>query len=52
VEINAHPVGFCSPIGGVKESGIGREAGPEGFDAFVEPKSIGLPREYVESLDH
>ncbi|HRY23631.1 MAG TPA: aldehyde dehydrogenase [Geminicoccaceae bacterium] len=43
VEINGAGVGFHSPIGGVKMSGIGREAGPEGFDAYVDIKSIGLP---------
>ncbi|MEJ2870434.1 aldehyde dehydrogenase [Actinomycetospora sp. OC33-EN08] len=45
VEINGNPVGFHSPIGGFKSSGIGREAGPEGFDSYVELKSIGLPRD-------
>lgn len=50
VEINGNPVGFASPIGGVKASGMGREAGLEGFDAYVEPKSIGLPKEYVAGL--
>ena len=43
VEVNGHPVGFTAPIGGFKNSGIGREAGPEGFDAYVELKSYGLP---------
>lgn len=45
VEINGNGVGFHSPIGGFKKSGIGREAGLEGFDAYVEIKSIGLPKE-------
>ncbi|ALJ21623.1 aldehyde dehydrogenase [Microbacterium sp. No. 7] len=45
VEINGSPVGFTAPIGGFKSSGIGREAGLEGFDAYVELKSIGLPRD-------
>ncbi|MFE3785635.1 aldehyde dehydrogenase family protein, partial [Amycolatopsis sp. NPDC059090] len=43
VEVNGNPVGFTAPIGGFKNSGIGREAGPEGFDAYVELKSYGLP---------
>ena len=46
VELNGSPVGFHSPIGGWKRSGIGREAGPEGFDAYVELKSIGLPLDF------
>ncbi|MER6873976.1 aldehyde dehydrogenase family protein, partial [Amycolatopsis sp. NPDC000673] len=43
VEVNGNPVGFTAPIGGFKNSGIGREAGPEGFGAYVELKSYGLP---------
>jgi acyl-CoA reductase-like NAD-dependent aldehyde dehydrogenase len=33
------------PFGGFKESGIGRELGPEGLANFLEPRSIGLPAE-------
>jgi betaine-aldehyde dehydrogenase len=50
VEINGGGVGFHCPIGGVKMSGIGREAGPEGFDPYTEIKTIGLPRAYAETL--
>ncbi|WP_426518143.1 aldehyde dehydrogenase [Diaminobutyricibacter sp. McL0618] len=45
VEVNGSPVGFTAPIGGFKSSGFGREAGPEGFDAYVELKTVGLPRD-------
>jgi acyl-CoA reductase-like NAD-dependent aldehyde dehydrogenase len=31
------------PFGGFKESGIGRELGPEGLQSFLEIRSIGLP---------
>ena len=31
------------PFGGFKESGLGRELGPEGLTQFLEPRSIGLP---------
>jgi aldehyde dehydrogenase (NAD+) len=50
VEINGCGAGFHSPIGGVKLSGMGREAGPEGFDHYVEFKSIGVPGSYAESM--
>jgi acyl-CoA reductase-like NAD-dependent aldehyde dehydrogenase len=33
------------PFGGFKESGFGRELGPEGLASFLEPRSIGLPPE-------
>jgi aldehyde dehydrogenase (NAD+) len=47
VEVNGCGVGFCSPIGGVKSSGLGREAGPEGFEPFFEYQAIGVPKDYV-----
>ncbi|MDR7166908.1 acyl-CoA reductase-like NAD-dependent aldehyde dehydrogenase [Nocardia kruczakiae] len=50
VELNGNIVGFHSPIGGFKCSGIGREAGLEGFDGYVEPKSYGLSASLAESL--
>jgi aldehyde dehydrogenase (NAD+) len=50
VEINGGGVGFHSPIGGVKLSGIGRVGGAEGFDPYTEIKSIGLPKAYAETL--
>ena len=50
VEINGAGVGFASPIGGVKQSGIGREGGREGFEPYLEVKSIGLPKAYADSI--
>ncbi|MFH5208873.1 aldehyde dehydrogenase [Antrihabitans spumae] len=32
-----------SPFGGYKNSGIGRESGPEGLDAYCEQKSLLMP---------
>jgi acyl-CoA reductase-like NAD-dependent aldehyde dehydrogenase len=50
VELNGKPVGWHAPVGGVKCSGLGREAGPEGFDAYVELKSYGLSTDLAETL--
>jgi acyl-CoA reductase-like NAD-dependent aldehyde dehydrogenase len=30
----------CTPFGGVKRSGIGREGGPEGLSAYLYSQSI------------
>ena len=40
------PMDFATPFGGFKESGVGREFGPEGLESFLEMKSIGLPPDY------
>jgi acyl-CoA reductase-like NAD-dependent aldehyde dehydrogenase len=41
------PIDFATPFGGFKESGVGREFGPEGLGSFLEMKSIGLPAGYT-----
>jgi acyl-CoA reductase-like NAD-dependent aldehyde dehydrogenase len=41
------PIDFATPFGGFKESGVGREFGPEGLESFLEMKSIGLPADYT-----
>jgi len=41
------PIDFATPFGGYKESGVGREFGPEGLESFLEKKSIGLPADYI-----
>jgi aldehyde dehydrogenase (NAD+) len=43
------PIDFGTPFGGFKESGLGREFGPEGLEPFLELKSIALPAGYRPS---
>ena len=40
VHINGASVDYCSPFGGYKQSGNGREWGLEGFEAFLEVKTM------------
>ncbi|HTK62900.1 MAG TPA: aldehyde dehydrogenase [Pseudonocardia sp.] len=40
IGVNYYNIDLGSPFGGMKESGIGREAGPEGLDGYLEYKSI------------
>lgn len=41
--LNGYRIEFGAPFGGYKESGIGREFGPEGLGSFLEYKAINLP---------
>jgi acyl-CoA reductase-like NAD-dependent aldehyde dehydrogenase len=41
---NAFKIDFAVPFGGFKQSGIGREGGPEGLLPYVELKTVHLPR--------
>lgn len=46
--INWYAFDPSSPFGGYKNSGIGRESGPEGLDAYCELKSVLMPPGYVD----
>jgi len=50
VEVDGAPIGFRAPFGGVKASGLGREAGREGFEAYTRVASYGLPPSLFASL--
>jgi geranial dehydrogenase len=40
IGINGYPVAFGSPFGGVKDSGLGREFGPEALNSYLNLKSM------------
>lgn len=42
VSLNGRPQSFGTPFGGFKESGVGREMGPEGFRSYLEIMSIAV----------
>ncbi|WP_028654550.1 aldehyde dehydrogenase [Nocardioides sp. J54] len=42
VSVNGSPQAYGSPFGGFKESGLGREMGPEGLRSYLEVKSVAL----------
>lgn len=43
VSINGFNLDLVAPFGGYKQSGLGRESGPEGLAAFLETKSMYVP---------
>ena len=43
LSVNSHSsVRYTTPFGGFKQSGLGRELGPDALDAFTETKNVFL----------
>jgi acyl-CoA reductase-like NAD-dependent aldehyde dehydrogenase len=45
--VNTFSLDMLGPFGGYKNSGVGREFGPEGYGAYLEHKMIHLPAGYT-----
>ena len=45
---NGREFDLTNPFGGFKKSGVGREGGPEGLDAYTEIKTVFLPKAPTE----
>ncbi len=43
ITVNGFRLDLAAPFGGYKNSGIGREFGPEGLSAYFEYKAVNLP---------
>lgn len=43
---------LTAPFGGVRQSGIGREFGVFGMEAFLEPKSIAIANDPAQATPH
>jgi betaine-aldehyde dehydrogenase len=50
ISINGFTLDFSCPFGGHKSSGMGRELGPEGLEAYLESKTVSYPGGRVNSV--
>jgi betaine-aldehyde dehydrogenase len=47
--VNGSSMNFAAPFGGYKQSGLGRELGPEGLEEYLELKGINMPAGWTPS---
>ncbi|MFE7133720.1 aldehyde dehydrogenase [Streptomyces sp. NPDC057638] len=47
--VNTFSVDMLGPFGGYKDSGVGREFGPEGYGEYLEHKMVHLPAGYTSA---
>ena len=50
--VNGFAMEWSAPFGGFKNSGVGRELGPEGLGAYLEAKTINLPNGHEPILKY
>jgi betaine-aldehyde dehydrogenase len=48
--VNCYGTDALVPFGGYKQSGLGREGGPEGLESYLETKAIALPADFTPAM--
>jgi betaine-aldehyde dehydrogenase len=49
IGLNYYTLDLGAPFGGFKDSGLGRELGPEGIDAYLEYQSVYASTRYLDA---
>ncbi|WP_327116378.1 aldehyde dehydrogenase [Nocardia sp. NBC_01730] len=49
IGLNYYELDLGAPFGGMKSSGVGRELGPEGIDAYLEYKAVYASKKYLSA---